>query len=155
MDFLREDRYGSKQSVPSASPPRPHPLKRILKQLPNGHALQRPGVGVLVLQGNVASLVQVGLLHADVFQRHRRAVVLRQVVHRLRRTGTAEGARDALHGLWRCFGVVGQRVRQHDGVGFGMGQVEAAAQGVAQLVVQRHADVAEHGAAEPGAVERV
>ena len=40
-------------------------------------------------------------------------------------------------------------------MGLGMRQVEAAAQRVAELVVQRHADRAEHGAAEPGAVERV
>ena len=44
-------------------------------------------------------------------------------------------------------------MRQHDGVRLRMRQVEAAAQRVAELVVQGHADVAEHGAAKPGAVE--
>ena len=52
-------------------------------------------------------------------------------------------------------GVVGGGVRQDDRMGLGVGQVEAAAEGVAELVVQRHADGAEHGAAEPRAVERV
>ncbi len=44
-------------------------------------------------------------------------------------------------------------MRQHDGVGFGVGQVEAAAQRVAQLVVKGHTDTAEHRAAQPCAVQ--
>ncbi|MNL08869.1 hypothetical protein D3C87_1296060 [compost metagenome] len=36
-----------------------------------------------------------------------------------------------------------------------MGQVETAAKGVAKLVMQCHADVAEHGTAEPGAIQAV
>lgn len=44
-------------------------------------------------------------------------------------------------------------MREDDGVGFGVRHVEGAAEGVAELVVQRHADGAETGAAEPGAVE--
>ena len=31
-------------------------------------------------------------------------------------------------------------MRQHDGVGLGMRQIKRAAEGVAELVVQRHAD---------------
>ena len=46
-------------------------------------------------------------------------------------------------------------MRQDDGVGLGMGQVEGAAERVAKLVMQRHADGAEADAAEPRAVERL
>ena len=46
-------------------------------------------------------------------------------------------------------------MRQHDGVHLCMRQVEAAAQRVAQLVVQRHGNAAKHRATEPGAVERI
>ena len=45
-------------------------------------------------------------------------------------------------------------MRQHDRVGLGVRQVEAATEDVAELVVQRHADGAEHRAAEPCTVER-
>ena len=45
-------------------------------------------------------------------------------------------------------------MRQHDGVGLGMRQVEGAAERVAELVMQRHADGAEADAAQPGAIER-
>lgn len=44
-------------------------------------------------------------------------------------------------------------MREDDGVGFGVRHVEGAAECVAELVVQGHADGAEAGAAEPGAVE--
>ena len=39
-------------------------------------------------------------------------------------------------------------------MGLGVGQVEAAAQRMAELVVQRHADRAQRHAGEPGAIER-
>ncbi len=39
-------------------------------------------------------------------------------------------------------------------MGFGMRGVEGAAERVADLVMQRHADRAKHRAAEPGAIER-
>lgn len=43
-------------------------------------------------------------------------------------------------------------MREHDGVCFGVGEAEAAAEGVAEFVVEGHAHAAETGAAEPGAV---
>ena len=60
-----------------------------------------------------------------------------------------------LHGLRHGLAVESHGMGQHHGVDFGMGQVEAAAQGMAQLVVQGHAHVAKHHAAQPGAIERV
>jgi hypothetical protein len=39
-------------------------------------------------------------------------------------------------------------------MGFGMRQIEGTAQRVAKLVMQRHANLPQHRAAEPGAVER-
>ena len=42
---------------------------------------------------------------------------------------------------------------EDDGVGLSMRHVEAAAQRVAELMVQRHANGAKTGGAEPGAVE--
>ena len=67
---------------------------------------------------------------------------------------TERGGRRA-HGLRcrRC--VVGHRVRQHHRVGGGMGQAEAAAEGVAELVVQPHADGGEAPARQPRSVEQV
>ena len=46
-------------------------------------------------------------------------------------------------------------MRQDDGVRLRMRQIEAAAQRVAELVMQRHAHIAQHRAAQPGAVQRV
>ncbi len=60
---------------------------------------------------------------------------------------------DTGHRLWHGGGVIGQRMRQHDGVRFGVRQVEAAAQRVAQLVVKRHADAAKHRATQPRSVQ--
>ena len=72
-------------------------------------------------------------------QRRRRARAAR-----IAAVGVTERPRDARHRLRRSRRVVGQRMRQHHGVRLGMRQVEAAAERVAQLVVQAHADVAEH-----------
>ena len=46
-------------------------------------------------------------------------------------------------------------MREDDGVGLRMRQIERPAQRMAELVMQRHADGAEADAAEPGAIERV
>ena len=46
-------------------------------------------------------------------------------------------------------------MRQHGRMRLCMGQIERAAERVAELVVERHADGAEAGSAEPGAVERI
>ena len=46
-------------------------------------------------------------------------------------------------------------MRQHDRVGLGMRQVEDAAERVAELVVQRHADRAQAGAGKERAILRV
>ncbi|MNV82154.1 hypothetical protein D3C71_1758700 [compost metagenome] len=40
-------------------------------------------------------------------------------------------------------------------MGLRMGQVQAAAEHMAQLVMQRHARLAQHGAAQPGAIQAV
>ena len=66
----------------------------------------------------------------------------------------AEDPGDRLQFRPRGPGVEGDGVRQDDGVGCGMGQAERAAQDMAKLVVQGHADLPEDGAAQPGAVER-
>ena len=50
--------------------------------------------------------------------------------------------------------IVGDGMGKDNGVGFRVGQAESAPQGVAKLVVQRHADAAEAGAAQPRPVER-
>src|SRR5690606_41936733 len=55
----------------------------------------------------------------------------------------------------RAGAVVSDGVRQDDRVHLGVGQIEAAAERVAQLVVQRHADRGERHTAEPGAVQRL
>jgi len=44
-------------------------------------------------------------------------------------------------------------MREYDGVGLGVRQVEGPAERVAQLVVKCHADAAKTGAAEPGAIK--
>ncbi len=40
-------------------------------------------------------------------------------------------------------------------MGLGMWQIEGSAEHVTELVVQRHADGSEAGAAQPGAIERI
>ena len=80
---------------------------------------------------------------------------LREIEQPLRRIIRAQRARNPGHRFRRRSGVVGGRMRQHDRMGFGMGQVEHAAQHVTELVMQRHPDRAEADAAQPGAVERV
>ena len=119
-------------------------------------ALQRPRVRVLVLHRDVAGAVQV-----------RRASCRCPAAPPARRcpapgrTPPAARCRPPSARAIRCIAcrrrrrVVGQRVRQHDGVRLRVRQVEAAAQRVAQLVVQRHADRRQHRAAQPGAIQRV
>ena len=60
-----------------------------------------------------------------------------------------------LHGLRRGRRIEGRGVRQHHRVHLGMRQVEAAAQHMAQLVVQRHAHLTQHRTAQPGSVQRI
>ena len=80
----------------------------------------------------------------------------RQVVTgRARRRRTPSACAIARHRLGRGWRVVGDGVRQDDGVRFRVRQIERAAEHVAELVMQRHADGAEADAAEPGAIERV
>ncbi|CZT30131.1 hypothetical protein PCPL58_3675 [Pseudomonas cerasi] len=44
---------------------------------------------------------------------------------------------------------------QHDSVPSSVGQVKTAAQPVAKLVMQRHADVAQHRTTQPGAIQAI
>ena len=46
-------------------------------------------------------------------------------------------------------------MREDDGVGLGVGQIERSADGVAKLVVKRHPDRTEAASAKPGAVKRI
>ena len=93
--------------------------------------------------------------HAERTQRLRRADRPRQRRDAGGSIGDAERPGDLVHRLGNGRRIVGQRVRQHDRVGLGMRQVEQAAQRVAKLVVQRHADRAEAGAGKQGAILRV
>ena len=46
-------------------------------------------------------------------------------------------------------------MRQHHRMGFGVRRIEGTAERVADLVMQRHADGAEHRTAEPGTIKRI
>ena len=67
---------------------------------------------------------------------------------------TERGGRGG-HGGGRRRGVVGHRVGKHHGVGGGVREAEAAAERVAELVVQPHGHGLEAPAGEPRAVEQV
>lgn len=51
--------------------------------------------------------------------------------------------------------VVGQRMRQDDGVHRGVRQVERTPKRMTQLVVQAHAHLTQHRTTQPGPVERI
>ncbi len=67
----------------------------------------------------------------------------------------AQNVGELLHDVGDRRRIVGKRMRQHDRMGFGMRQVEAAPERVAELVVQRHADRSQADATEPRTVERI
>ena len=62
---------------------------------------------------------------------------------------TAEKIGDGLQVQTGGGGIEPGRMRQHHRMGFGMGQIETAAQSMANLVMQRHADRPQHRAAQP------
>ncbi len=73
----------------------------------------------------------------------------------MRSLGDAQCARDCRRRIRHCGRIIGHGMGQHDGVGFGMRQIERAAECVAKLVMKCHADRAETGTAQPRAVERL
>jgi hypothetical protein len=86
------------------------------------------------LSSDVSRLLQILFLEPELLQAVRRSVVLRQVEQALggRLTlGEVEGLRDARDGVRREGGVVGDGMREDDGVGLGVGHAEGAAEGVA------------------------
>lgn len=111
-------------------------------------------IAIGVLRGDIGGKVEIAFRKAEIPQRQRRS----------RRPGeipepaadrTAKNLRHGGEQIGHGDGVEGRGVRQHDRMGLGMGRIEGAAERVANLVVQRHADRTEHRAAEPGAVKRL
>ena len=105
--------------------------------------LDRRGIPVRVLEGNICRPLHVALAHSQRFQCRRRTEFYGQVIQR--QCGAwysafnAQGKADTGGlGLGMVF-VVGNGIRQHDGMCLGVWQIERNAQGVAELVVKRHA----------------
>jgi hypothetical protein len=155
----------------------PSAVESVRQQLEDLFLLQRRRVGAVVgtscsvcaltwktqvrgdilgsLGGNVGRPLEVLLLEPELLERVRSAIVLCKVEQTLRRVLDTESARDGLHRFLRVGGVVRNGVRQNDRVGLGVRHAKRAAEGVAQLVVQRHADSAEAGTACPCTEEGV
>jgi hypothetical protein len=112
-------------------------------------------VGVGLRNRELGSPVEIGLGEPELAQRCRPAGVVDEVEDRAGGVGGAERLGDASHRVGCGRGVVRHGVRQHDGVGGGVWQVEAAAECVAQLVVQGHADRPQARPGQPGALEEV
>ena len=89
--------------------------------------------------------------HADLLERGGRAQALRQIPET---AADAVGPENVDHRieLARGGGIEAGGVGEDHGVGVGMGQIEAAAQRMAELVMQRHAGGAERHTGEKRAV---
>ena len=125
------------------------------QQLQHRRVLDFPRIGIRRLGRDARRALEVGFLHAQVGKPHRQSERAFQIEYARGSVTAANRALHARHGLARAVVVVAHGVRQHDGMRLGMRQVEAAAEHVAQLVVQRHAGRAERDAAKPRAVKRL
>ena len=99
-------------------------------------------------------MLDVAGVHAERRQRERSAQAAGKREQSTSGIGYAERTCDPAHGVRCRSGVVGNGIGQHDGVGRGMGQPQAA-QHMAEFVMQRHSDQAQAGAASPGTVQRI
>jgi hypothetical protein len=106
-------------------------------------ALDGARIPVGVLHGEVGGLVDAALGHADLAQRCRRRKFSRQIVEAARGVRRTKCCGDLRHRVGYGRRIVGEGVRENDGVGLRMRQIERPAQRMAELVMQRHADGAE------------
>ena len=111
-------------------------------------------IPVGALRCDVGRAVQIGLGKAKITQGerrfHRDGELIQGPTGRLAAEYLCDGRQKI-----GCGGlVIGYGMGQDDGMSLCMGQVEAAAQSVAKLVMQRHADRPQNRAAKPGAVQR-
>lgn len=86
------------------------------------------------LQRDLDGLLQIFLLEPELLEAVRRSVVLREVEEALSGRLTlrkVESLGDARDGGGGVGSIVGNGVREDDGVGFGVGHAEGAAEGVA------------------------
>src|SRR6185503_6232804 len=125
----------SRPQAMSAASGRPPPLVGILEQPADAVARHRTRVEIRALCRDLCGAIQILLLQPDVLQGERRADLCREIVQSARGIRRAERAGDPRHHVRRGVRIVGGRVRQHDHVGLGMRQVEAAAERVAELVM--------------------
>jgi hypothetical protein len=91
----------------------------------------------------------------EVLQCHRGAVVPRKVIDSLCSIAAAQRSRDAPHRVGCRGRVVCEGVRQNDRVRLRVREIEAAAKRMTELMVQRHADVAQHRSGEPSSIQRL
>ena len=116
-------------------------------------SLADAGRGAVIDGGGNLAGDEIGLcgVETDIAQPLRDRKFLQHRGDRGRRIVAAERVLQARLGLGRRFEIKAHDMRQHDCVGLGVRQAEAA-EHVRQLVVQRGAG-AEHGSGEPGADE--
>jgi hypothetical protein len=105
--------------------------------------------------GKLGGTIQVGLVHPYVAQRARHPEPRAQLRHAFGGVFDAQRAGKLGDRIGHYRSVIAQHVGQHDAVDFGVGQVEAATQRVAQLVMQTHGDQAKHRSAQRGAIKTV
>lgn len=127
----------------------------ILQQALDALVRQLPGVRVRRGDGQPRGLRQIRLRHAQRAQRGGASHGGDQVEHPARGVRHAQCIGDPVHDVPGCGGVVGHGVRQDHRVCLGVRQAERTAQGVAQLVVESHADGGEAGTGQPRGMEKV
>ena len=111
------------------------------------------GIGIGLRQREIGNALEIASCDAELSQGGRGAEPFRERLQAGGRTRSADRPLDAAQGPRHARRVVGQRVGQHHGVRGRVRQIEAAAQHMAQLVMQSHASLAESRAAQPCTVE--
>lgn len=93
--------------------------------------------------------------HAQRAQRSGQGKCLAERAKRGNRIVRAHRSAQGSHGFRDMIGIIGESMRQHDGMRLSMRQPERSAQRVAELVMQRHAGRCQHHARQPRAIKRL
>ena len=104
---------------------RPHAVERALQQRADGGTVYRPGVPVRIRARELGRTVEIRRREADLAQGKRRARRVREIVHALCGVLRAERACNPLRRFRHDRSVVGERVRQDDGVGRRMRKIDS------------------------------
>src|SRR4029077_828431 len=108
-------------------------FKRVFEQRTDRSAIERPWVGVGVGDREISSQIERLMRHAEFFERPRCVELASKIKQALGGSRGAQHRRQRTQSLRGSRLVVGQSMRQDDGVGFAMRKIETSGNDVAAL----------------------